>query len=102
MDLGFLQEYCVPVILAACLVVNYCIRHIRRLSRISGQYLPTVMTMMGLLLSIPVTLGAGDMVTVQSLVGGAVTGLASTGLQQIFKDFLERKIKRNESKRQNH
>ena len=38
----------------------------------------------------PVTLSAGDAITVQSLVGGAVTGLASTGLHQAFKIFVEK------------
>ena len=33
MDLGFLTEYCVPVILAACLVVGYCIKH----TQLAGQ-----------------------------------------------------------------
>ena len=28
MDLGFLQEYYIPVVLVACLIVGYCIKHI--------------------------------------------------------------------------
>ena len=90
MDLGFLTEYCVPVILAACLVVGYCIKHISWLDKISNQYIPAIMAVLGLVLSIPVTLSAGDAITVQSLVGGAVTGLASTGLHQAFKIFIEK------------
>ena len=48
------------------------------------------MAVLGLVLSIPVTLSAGDAITVQSLVGGAVTGLASTGLHQAFKNLVEK------------
>ena len=90
MDMVFLTEYCVPVILAACLVVSYCIRRIRWLSRLSDQYIPALMAVLGLLLSIPVTLGSG----------GAVTGLASTGMRQIFEIFIEKKEANHETKGQ--
>ena len=100
MDMGFLTEYCVPVILAACLVVSYCIRRIRWLSRLSDQYIPALMAVLGLFLSSPVTLGSGGAITVQSLVGGAVTGLASTGMRQIFEIFIEKKEANHETKGQ--
>ena len=80
--------------------MSYCIRRIRRLSRLSDQYIPALMAVLGLLLSIPVTLGSGGEVTVQSLVGGAVTGLASTGMRQIFEIFIEKKEANHETKGQ--
>ena len=91
MELSFLTEYYVPVILVACLVVGYCIKHIGVWNKAYNKYIPAFMALLGLLLSIPVTLGCGDDITVQSLVGGAVTGLASTGLHQVFKNFINDK-----------
>ena len=44
--------------------------------------------------------GNGGEVTVQSLVGGAVTGLASTGMRQIFEIFIEKKEANHETKGQ--
>ena len=93
LDLGFLTEMCVPVIMAACLVVGYCIKHIPALEKVSNAYIPTIMVVLGALLSIPVTMGAGGAVTLDSIVGGAVTGLASTGLHQVFKQIIETKTK---------
>ena len=89
MDLRFLTEYCVPVILAACLVIGYCIKHISWLDKVGNQYIPVIMAVLGLLISIPVTLGAGRMITVETLVSGAVTGLASAGLHQTFKAIID-------------
>ena len=42
MDLRFLTEYCVPVILAACLVIGYCIKHISWLDKVGNQYIPVI------------------------------------------------------------
>lgn len=88
MDLSFLTDYCVPVILAACLVVGYCIKHIKWLDSVSNDYIPAIMAVLGALLSIPVQMGTGDAVTIQTIVAGAVTGLASTGLHQAFKNTI--------------
>lgn len=90
MDLSFLMDYCTPVILAACLVVGYCIKHVSWLDKISNEYIPTLMAFLGMILSIPVQMSAGDPVTVQSIVAGAVTGLASTGLHQAFKHLIKK------------
>lgn len=97
MDLGFLTDYCVPVILVACLVIGYCLRHIPKLAGFCEEYMPALMAVIGVVLSIPVTLGSGNGVTVQSLVGGGVTGLASTGLHQIFKKWIEKGSRKDDT-----
>ena len=97
MDFAFLKDYCVPVILAACLVVGYCLRHIPRLAKFNNEYMPAFMAVLGVLLSIPVTLGTDAEITVQSLVGGGVTGMASTVVHQMFNTIIERGGKKDDT-----
>ena len=51
---------------------------------VDNKYIPTIVTILGALLG-GMTLGW----TLQSIVAGAVSGLASTGLHQLFKQLIE-------------
>ena len=51
MDLGFLQDYYIPVVLIACLIVGYCIKHITWLEKVSNQYIPTILAVLGAVLA---------------------------------------------------
>lgn len=86
MDLRFLTEYYVPVVVAACLIVGYCIKHITWLERVSNQYIPTILAVLGAVLACV----ANSSVSLNVLVYGAFSGLASTGLHQTFKEIIER------------
>ena len=50
----------------------------------SDKYIPTIVAILGAILG-GLTLGW----TLQSIVAGAVSGLASTGLHQLFKQLIE-------------
>ena len=41
MDLGFLNEYYIPLVLVACLIVGACVKHIKWLDKVSNEYIPT-------------------------------------------------------------
>lgn len=86
MDLRFLTEYYVPVVVVACLIVGYCIKHITWLERVSNQYIPTVLAVLGAVLACV----ANSSISLNVLVYGAFSGLASTGLHQTFKEIIER------------
>lgn len=90
MDLGFLQDYYIPVVLVACLIVGYCIKHIAWLDKISNQYIPTILAMLGAVLAVLSAYLGKTPITLETVVYGAFTGLASTGLHQAFKNIINK------------
>jgi hypothetical protein len=83
MDIGtFIIQLYVPIIVVACLVVGYIVK--MWIKDVDNKYIPTIVTILGALLG-GITLGW----TLQSIVAGAVSGLASTGLHQLFKQLIE-------------
>ncbi len=89
MDLSFINNYYIPVVLLACLCVGYCIKHIVWLEKISNEYIPTMMLLLGAILAC----FAEQRISLNIIVAGMVTGLASTGLHQMFKQIIEPKEK---------
>ena len=84
MDFTVLTENFVFVVLVACLVVGYIIK--TSLDFIPNKYIPTILAVVGAVLNAVVS-GA----TVEAIVYGASMGLASTGLHQAFKQWVEGK-----------
>ena len=79
-----LDAYLVPVIVALCLIVGYIIKH--WIKDADNRIIPTVVTLVGAAAAIAMNWGA---VTVEIIVSGAVSGLASTGLHQMFKQWID-------------
>lgn len=86
MDLNFITQLYIPIVLIACLVVGYCIKHISWLTAVSNEYIPTILAVLGAVLG---CVAAGS-VSLENIVYGAVTGLASTGLHQAFSQLINR------------
>ena len=86
MDFTNLTEHFVLVVMVACLVVGYIIKHATFLTWISKNDIPVILAVIGVALNLIVS-----GVSVESAVYGAVMGLASTGLHQGFKAFIEGK-----------
>ena len=84
MDFTFLTEYFVAVVLVACLVVGYIIKHATFLQWIKNDDIPIILAFIGAILN-PIVSG----ISIESIVFGALMGLASTGLHQSFKNWLE-------------
>lgn len=87
MGLEFISEHYIPVVLVACLVVGYCIKHIKWLEAISNEYIPSILAILGGVLGCV----ASSSISLESIVYGAVTGLASTGLHQAFSQLINKK-----------
>lgn len=75
-----LSTYLQPTVLIICLCVGYAIKHIKWLDKISHDYIPLIMLILGAVLTV-IMQGNYDLVTIAD---GMVTGLASTGLHQAF------------------
>lgn len=82
MDFSVLTEYFVLVVLIACLVVGYIIK--TSFDKIPNKYIPTILAVLGAILNV---IKSG--ISLESIVYGALMGLASTGLHQAFTRFVE-------------
>ena len=86
MNLGILTDYYVPVVVVACLIVGYCIKHIKWLDKISNEYIPSILAILGAVLACV----ANSTIDLNTIVYGAFSGLASTGLHQAFTEIIDK------------
>lgn len=85
-DISFLTEYAVPIIVGICLCIGYVIKNIVTSKKVN-KYIPLIMAILGVGLNIWINMDF----TPGILLGGLISGLASTGLHQAFKNIIERK-----------
>ena len=78
------SETFVAVVMIACLIVGYIIK--TSLDFIPTKYIPTVLAIFGAIVNVAVS-GVG----IESVVYGALMGLASTGFYEMFRNFVEGK-----------
>ena len=83
MDLKFITENFVPVIVVACVLVGYVIKVTPPFAKIANNYIPLIVTVLGAVLGV-----VANGLTLEAIVYGAVSGLASTGLHQVFTQLL--------------
>lgn len=75
--------YIVPVIVGICLIVGYLIKNF---TGADNKYIPVIVTVLGVALAVWMNWSA---ITPEVILGGAVSGLASTGMHQLFKQWIE-------------
>ena len=85
MDLGFLNDFAVPVIMGICCCVGYIIK--TSLPKIDNKYIPLMMAILGVVLNVWINMN----ITPEIILGGLFSGLASTGLHQVFKQLINNK-----------
>lgn len=86
MDFYQLKEYFVLVVVVACLIVGYILKHATFFKWIPNDDIPVYLAIVGALLN-PIVSGW----TIEHVIYGALMGLASTGFHQAFKKFIENK-----------
>ena len=80
----FLNDYIVLVVVGICLCVGYVIKHVVPGEWIN-RFIPLTMSILGIVLNV----WLNECITPQILLGGLASGLASTGMHQLFKQFIE-------------
>ena len=83
MDLSFLAEYCIPVIVGICLCVGYVIK--TSIPKVNNSLIPMILSILGLLINIWINSSINPSI----VLGGLFSGLASTGLHQLFKNLIK-------------
>lgn len=82
----FLNEYLVLVVMGICLCVGYVIKNIIPTDKVN-RFIPLIMLVLGVLLNIWVN---GYAVSPEIILGGMASGLASTGMHQMFTQFINK------------
>lgn len=77
-------EHMVLVVVLACLCLGYAIKHLSLCAKIPNNDIPVILMVIGGALNLFVS-----GFSIESAVYGGFMGLASTGLHQIFKKFVE-------------
>lgn len=86
MDLNVLLEFINVIVLGICLCVGYVIKN--SLSFIPNKYIPLIMLILGVILNIIFNI---PNITGEVVLTGMISGLASTGLYEMFKNLLFKK-----------
>lgn len=84
MDLNFIIELYVPIIVVACLLVGYIVK--KWIADVDNKYIPTIVFILGAILGCVIN----HTITVEVIVAGAASGLASTGLHQAYKNLIDK------------
>ena len=82
MDINFLTEYMVPVIMGICLCAGYIVKH--WVKDADNRIIPTLCAVLGVALAVWMHWPA---VTPEVLLQGMASGLASTGLHQAVRQL---------------
>ena len=81
-DMSFFNSIAMPLVIAACLIIGFILK--KWVKDVDNKYIPTILAVWGAVLAC-VAEGA---VSVELIIAGSFSGLASTGLHQAFKQIL--------------
>ena len=90
MDITILSSFINIIIVGICLCIGYVIKH--SLSFIPNKYIPLIMACLGLVMSICINL---DKITLEVILTGLFSGLASTGCYESFKNIIDKGDEKN-------
>lgn len=82
----FLNDYLVVIVVGICLCVGYVLKHLIPTEAVN-KYIPLIMAVLGVALNVWLN---GFAFSPEILLGGLASGLASTGMHQMFKQFIEK------------
>lgn len=84
--MDFLTEYSVPVIVGICLCVGFILKNVITTDKIN-KFIPLIVAVIGVVVNAWLNTWT---VTPEILLSGMFSGLASTGMHQLFKQFIEK------------
>lgn len=81
----FLKDYLVLIVMGICLCIGYVIKHLIPTDKVN-RFIPLIMAVLGVGLNVWLNFAFSP----EILLGGLASGLASTGMHQMFKKFIEK------------
>ena len=88
MDLSGLTQYLSLVVMGICLCVGFVIKN--SLDFIPNKYIPAIMLVLGTISNVLMNLSG---ISAEVILTGMLSGLASTGLYEMFKNFISKEEK---------
>ena len=85
-DLSFLMEYINLVTLGICLCVGFSIKYAKIFDWLGNQYIPLTMLILGSVINILINI---PNITATVVMGGMISGLASTVLYEMMRNLLD-------------
>lgn len=84
MEITFLMDYAIPVIVGICLCIGYIIKNFTESQKVN-KFIPLILAVVGVVLNVWINMT----ISPQILLGGMFSGIFSTGLHQVFKNLIE-------------
>lgn len=79
-----LSAYLIPEVTILCLLIGFVIK--MWVADVDNKWIPTIVAVVGVVAAVLMNLGN---VTIEVIVSGGLSGLASTGLHQMFKQWID-------------
>lgn len=92
MDITFLTEYINLVTLGICLCVGFALKYAKFFEWFGNQYIPLASLIMGTVINILINYPG---INEQVVLGGMISGLASTGLYEMMRNLLDKDGKKD-------
>ena len=92
MDINFLFDYINPIIFGICLMVGFVLK--TAFDKFPNKYIPLAALCMGTIIAILINLQSG--INAEVILGGMISGLASTGLYELLRNMLNKDGKKDE------
>lgn len=93
MDITFLLDYVNLITLGICLCVGYALK--TAFPRFNNQYIPLSAMVLGCIINVLIHIGTG--INACIILGGMISGLASTGLYEMLRNLLNKGGKKSAS-----
>lgn len=92
-NLNFLLEYIDLVTLGICLCMGFALKYAKLFERFGNQYIPLSMLILGTIINVVTHIGN---INAAVVLGGMISGLASTGLYEMMRNLLNKDGKKEE------
>lgn len=86
-DISFLLEYIDVVTLGICLCIGFALKHAEIFEKFGNKYIPLSMLVLGCIINIVTHIGS---INATVVLGGMISGLASTGLYEMVRNLLNK------------
>lgn len=80
----FMNDYMILIVVGICLCVGYVLKNLVPSDKVN-RFIPLVMALLGVVINVWLNAFA---FTPEILLAGMISGLASTGMHQAFKQFI--------------
>ena len=92
MDFNSITQMYIPAVTTVCLIVGYILK--KWIKDVDNKWIPTILTILGAFVAVAIKRNFN----VDIIIAGLASGLSSTGLHQLFKQFIEKGEKAEKDK----